>query len=248
MKQLSILFAFLFLFTPLFVGAQNDDEINAKDLEKETASLFRPARVFESDESMSQGIQNAIVVELISKDGKLVENVWKDFMKDFGGKTKKSKGGKNEFTTTGAEMVAINGVKPLTIYSKTSDGAGGNMEMMVWFDMGDEYLESVHKSQFVEAESMLQKFAHEVKIESTKEELKEAEKKLRNIEGDLKQLERQNEGYHKDIENYEKKIIQAKEDIVTNEVQQEDTAQKIDLQKMLIEEIDRRLGDLKKQD
>ena len=68
MKQLSILFAFLFLFTSLFVGAQNEDDINPADFEKESATLFRPARVFESDESMSQGIQNAIVVELISKD------------------------------------------------------------------------------------------------------------------------------------------------------------------------------------
>ena len=113
--------------------------------------------------------------------------------------------------------------------------------------MGEEYLESNRKSQYEEAERMLQKFAHEVKVDNTRDELKDAEKKLKALNNELKSLERQNEGYHKDIENYEKKIEQAKENIGTNNEQQADTNKKIELQNQLVHEIDRRLRSLKKQ-
>ncbi len=258
MKQLPILFASALLLTSLLTIAQGEvelDEITPETATEETATitkidkteLLKNARVFESDEQMSQGIQNAIVVELAATDKKLVEGVWKKYMKDYGGKTKKSKGGRNEFTTTGAEIVGINGISPITVYSRVAEGESGNLEMATWFDLGDEFLESRRSKNFGEAERMLQKFAHEVKIESTREELKKSEKKLRALEGNLNQLARQNESYHRSIESYEMKIEEAKENIVTNEEQQVDTGKKIDLQKQLIDEIDRRLRMLRKQ-
>lgn len=211
------------------------------------ADLSKHARIYESNESMSKGLQNAIIVQVPSKDEKLVDGVWKKFIKDYGGKTKRTKGNRNENTTTGAEIVGINGVNALTVYSSTGPGANGDVEVRLWFDMGEEFLDSGRKSQYDEAERMLQKFAHEVRIENTKEELKEAEKTLKSYESDLKSLKNKNEGFHKDIANYEKKIEEAKENIATNEEQQVDTNQKIELQNQLVDEIDRRLRKLKKQ-
>ncbi len=254
MKKFPLLITVALLLVSQFTMAQ--DELNLDEITPEStvpklnkAELLKEARVFESDESMSQGIQNAIVVKLVTADEKLVEDVWKKYMKDYGGKTKKSKGGRNEYTTTGAEIVAINGVSPINIYSRASkEGSGsGDMEMMVWFDLGDEFLESGRSKNYGEVERMLQKYAHEVKIENTRAELKGFEKKLKTMEGDLKQLTRQNESYHKNIKSYEKKIEEAKENIVINHEQQVNTNQKIDLQKQLIDEIDRRLKILKKQ-
>ena len=95
------------------------DTVTAVSKETETGRENK-TRIFESDESMSKGIQNAIIVVTSSSDEKLVENVWKSFMKDYGGKTKRSKGGRNEYTTTGAEIVGINSVNSLTIYSNAS--------------------------------------------------------------------------------------------------------------------------------
>ena len=205
----------LLFFTQISTGQEVElDEIQPEKPTAEIAdhivNVNKKAAIYESDESMSKGIQNAIIVELPCKNEKLVEGVWKGFMKDYKGKTKKSKGGQNEFTTTGAEMVGISGVNSLDIYSNAGMGDNGNIEMRVWFDMGDEYLESNRTNQYEEAERMLQKFAHEVKIENTKVELKSAEKKLKGLEGDLKSLVRQNEGYYKEIENYEKKIEEAR--------------------------------------
>ena len=168
-------------------------------------------------------------------------------MKSYGGKTKKSKGGKNEFTTSNGEVVGINGVNTLKIYSSAGTGASGNIDMRIWFDLGEEFLESSRTSQFAEAERMLEKFAHEVKIENTKSELKSAEKKLKSLELNLKSLRNRNEGYHRDIANYEKRIEEARENIATNDQQQVDTGKKIELQGQLIDEIDRRLKALRKQ-
>ena len=260
MQKLPVLFLF-FLFISQVAMSQNEEELDeitpettttpAPDVELDTSYLDkllnRKATIYESDESMSKGIQNALVVETSSKSEKLVQDVWKKFIKRYGGKTKKSKGGKNEFTTNGAEIVGINGVNNIKVYSSAGTGASGHIDVRIWFDLGEEFLESNRTMQYAEAERFLQKFAHEVKIENTKSELKSAEKKLKSLENNLKSLRNKNESLHKDIANYEKRIEEAKENIITNDEQQIDTGKKIELQGQLIDEIDRRLRVLRKQ-
>ncbi|HFA49108.1 MAG TPA: hypothetical protein ENJ95_08830 [Bacteroidetes bacterium] len=262
MKKLPFLFALFIFFTlNIAFGQEVEMEEMAAEAPKIDSTLAKPApldlpefdldktaNIFETEESMSKGLQNAIVVETEATNEKLVDKVWKKFMKDYGGKTKRAKGGKRgELVTTGAEIVGINGVNSMNVYSRSVTGSSGNVEQMVWFDLGDEYLGSGHGSQYKEAEAMLQKFAHEVRVEKTKQELKDSEKKLKNMESELKKLVHQNESYHKEIENYKKKIIEAEENIVKNDQQQIETNQKIELQNMLVEEIDRRLKALRKQ-
>jgi hypothetical protein len=208
-------------------------------------SLALKSQVFESEEAMINGTQTALVVTLEVTDAKLADKVWKNFMKDYNGKTKGVKGGKEDLTT-GAEMVGINGVNPLSIYSRSSSSTNGYVEMIVWFDLGDEYLSGKRRTQYEEAEKLLLKYALECKKEQTQNELDDAEKKLKSLENDQDKLKRLNNGYHKDIEEAERKIEQAKENIVKNEEQQVDTSQKISLQKELVEEIKRRLSNLRK--
>jgi peptidoglycan hydrolase CwlO-like protein len=201
------------------------------------------SQVYQSDENMSQGTNPALVVEIEVQNSKLVEKVWKDFMKSYGGKTKKAKRG--EWLTTGADIVGVNGVNPMNIYAKTSSGSDGHVQHTVWFDRGDSYLESDQKREYDEAEKMLLTFAQECKIENTNQELSAAEKKLRSLENDAGRLKRQNNSYQKEIEQAEKRIEQAKENIAKNEEQQIDAADRITLQKELLEEIKQRLKDLK---
>ena len=250
----NLLTVLLLSLSALVYVANAQGEVEPEAIQPDTTSssvaptipVGKKATVYESDESMSKGIQNALIVEVPSSDEKLVESVWKKFIRDYGGKTKKSKGGRNEYVTKDAEIVGINGVNPLTIYSSAGPGAEGNIEMRVWFDLGEEFLESERTKEFAEAQRLLQKFAHEVEIENTKKELKAAEKKLKRLESELKSLKRQNESYHQAIENYKKKIMEAEENIVTNIEQQADTSKKIELQKELADEIERRLKALKK--
>lgn len=251
MKKLPCLLAFSF-FTFLNIGFSQiefefEEEAAADPilLDEQQSTSFS---ISQADENMAKGIRPALVLIIESADDKLVEKVWKDFMKDYDGKTKRAKGGNGEDLTSGAEIVGINGVNLLDIYSKAVSGSAGNTEFFVWFDLGgDEFLESNRPNQYAEAERLLLKFAHEVKIEMTRIELNDAEKKLRSLDSDLSRLERQNEGYHRDIEQAEKRIEEAKQNIVKNEEQKVDTSKKIELQKLLVEEIDRRLGEMRKQ-
>lgn len=213
----------------------------------DSMGLTNRATVEEADESMAKGIQPVLIVTLEVDDDKLANKVWKNYMKDYGAKTKRAKGGNGETLSAGADMVGINGIKPVDVYAKSQTGDYGNTEVFVWFDLGDEFLDKSNRSAYEEAEAMLLKFAHEVKIEHTRNELKNAEKDLKDFNNDKKKLERQNENYHREIEDAEKRIEEAKANIVKNEEQQVETVQKIDLQKMLVEEIERRLDELKEQ-
>jgi hypothetical protein len=209
-------------------------------------SAIASTKVYESEESMVMGTNNALIVTLEVTSEKLVERTWKDFMKDYDGKTKGAKGGKEDVTAE-VSIVGINGVSPINIYSRTAMNVDGYVELLTWFDLGEEYLGSSRRQNYQEAEAMLLKFAHKVKVEGTKQELEDAEKKLKSFQNEMDKLKNKNSGYHKDIEEAEKKIEVAKENIVKNEEQQADSTQKIDLQQQLVEEIKRRLSELKKQ-
>ncbi|MCB0517688.1 MAG: hypothetical protein H6577_00635 [Lewinellaceae bacterium] len=244
MKTLTLLITVLFL--AIFQQAFGQEPTFPSDTSKNKQnSPLLKSYVLETEEPMSLGTYPSLTVILEITDEKLAQKVWKDFMKDYGGKTKKMKGGKEDLTS-GAEIVGVNGVNTLDIYSKANTGVDGNVEYTVWFNLGDEYLSSRRKAQYEEAEKLLLKFALETKKEQTKNELEDAEKKLKSLDNDLGKLQRQKDNYQKTIEDAEKRIQQAKEDIVTNEQQQADTSQKIDLQKELVEEIKRRLGELRK--
>lgn len=203
-------------------------------------------RVTETTETMSAGMNTALIITLEVNSKKLAEGVWRDYMEDYGGKTKRAKGG-DEYLTT-VEIVGINGVKPINIYTRAqaSEEDAQTVDFIVWFDLGEEYLGSNWKTQYQEAEKLLLKYAHACKVEATNQEFEEAGKKLRGMENDLDRLQRQHSGYEKEIADAEKRIVQARENIAKNTQQQGDTMQKIDLQKQLLEEIERRLGDLKK--
>ena len=202
------------------------------------------SKVLEVLEPMSQGIQQALVVTLDGGDVKLAEETWKAFLSDYGGKTKRVARSNGEYVTT-VEIVGINGVNPIQVYSRARETEDGTPQLLTWFDLGEEYLSSKWKVQYEEAEKILLRYVHACRVAHTTEQLQTAEKKLRSMENDLERLERQLTGYRRTIEESEKKIQQAKDDIVTNQQQQGDTMEKMELQKQLLEEIKRRLSGLK---
>lgn len=244
MNKLPLFLSFCFA---MFVNTAYSQVVDMEDqVTKPSTQISNGSKVYESEENMVMGTNNALIVTLEVTSEKLVERTWKDFMKDYDGKTKGAKGGKED-VTAGVSIVGINGVSPINIYTRTAVNVDGYVELLTWFDLGEEYLDSSRRQNYREAEEMLLKFAHKVKMEGTRQELEEAEKKLKAFENEMDKLTRQHKGYHQDIAEAEKKIEQAKENIVKNEEQQADSTQKIDLQKQLVEEIKRRLSDLKKQ-
>lgn len=197
-------------------------------------------QISEQEKSMSVGVYNSLTLELPDSSRKFVENLWKKYLKQFKGKTRRNKKAKEYFTENG-NLVGIGNVN---MYSHLS-GSKTSTDLTIWIDLGDDYLNSyTHSEQYTEAEKILMRFALEVTREKIRIELEEEEKRLSKLNKALKKLERANDNYHRDIRVAEEKIKKAEKNIIENEVSQEETRASIEQQKAAVEAVKKRLSDI----
>lgn len=183
------------------------------------------AQVSEEEKAMSQGIYNAIVVNIPNTTTKIAEKVWKDYAKQFKGKTKKNRKAE-EWKTEGGRIAGI-GESDLTIYTQIQSESE-DVELAMWIPMSDGYLSSADYGEaYKEAEKLLNDYALEVRIETVKQELNGEEKTLSKLEKDLKKLKKDNEGYHKDIKNAEREIENSEKDLITNADDQKEAVKNV---------------------
>ncbi len=173
------------------------------------------AQVSEEEKAMSQGIHNAVVVNIPTTTTKISEKVWKSYAKQFKGKTKKNRKAE-EWKTTDGKIAGIGGSEPLTIYTQVQSN-NDDVELSLWIPMTEGYLSSTdYPDAYKEAEKILNEYALEVRIETVKQELSGEKKTLGKLEKDLKKLKKDNEGYHNDIKNAEKDIANSEQGLVKN--------------------------------
>jgi len=173
------------------------------------------AQVSEEEKAMSQGIHNAVVVNIPTTTTKIAEKVWKNYAKQFKGKTKKNRKAE-EWKTTGGKIAGIGGSEPLTIYTQIQSN-NEDVELSLWIPMTESYLSATdYPDAYEEAEKLLNEYALEVRIETVKQELNGEEKSLSKLEKDLKKLKKDNEEYHKNIKNAEKDIENSEKGLVQN--------------------------------
>ncbi|MFK7979679.1 MAG: hypothetical protein AB8G86_06835 [Saprospiraceae bacterium] len=173
------------------------------------------AQVSEEEKAMSQGIHNAIIVNIPTTTTKISEKVWKNYARQFKGKTKKNRKAE-EWKTTGGKIVGIGGSEPLTIYTQVQSN-NDDVELSLWIPMEEGYLSSMdYPNAYKEAEKILNEYALEVRIETVKQELSGEKKTLGKLEKDLKKLKKDNDGYHSDIKNAEKDIENSEQGLVKN--------------------------------
>ncbi|MEL6864969.1 MAG: hypothetical protein AAFP19_11140 [Bacteroidota bacterium] len=200
------------------------------------------AQITEDDKSMSQGIKNAMILELPDMEEKFVEKLWKKYIKPYGGKTRRNKKA-DEWFTDDADIVDIGGSNTVDLYARAAE-LGDDVELILWVDMGGAFLSSAeHPDRYTEGEKLLMRFALFVAKEQTKMELEAEEKKLKKLKSSLKKLERDNDRYHRDIENAKERIRKAEENIVVNEQEQDGARKQIELQQETIEDVRQRLSD-----
>lgn len=173
------------------------------------------AQVSEEEKAMSQGIHNAVVVNIPTTTTKIAERVWKSYAKQFKGKTKKNRKAE-EWKTTGGKIEGIGGLEPLTIYTQIQSN-NEDVELSLWIPMPEGYLSATdYPDAYQEAEKILNEYALEVRIETVKEELNGEEKIAGKLEKDLKKLKKDNEEYHKDIKNAENDIDNSEKELIRN--------------------------------
>lgn len=203
------------------------------------------AQITEEMRSMVKGMNNALVLELPETESRAVKKWWNSYMKDYGARTKKVKGG-NEYLSAAAEISSISSSSDINVYSLLSE-IGDMTTNTVWFELGDEkgFVSSdLDNSQYIEAEKFLMRFALYVTKEKIKIELNEEEKEMKQLTNELGKLERDNQNYHREIEQAKERIKRAEANIVTNLENQEKAKADIENQQEVLEEVKKRLGEM----
>lgn len=198
------------------------------------------ATVREGERVMTQGSKNSLTVDLPKTSLKDAEKLWKDYAKQFKGDTKKDKK-TDEWLTDNAMIAAIGGANTIDMYVKFTE-SGDMTTLGLWIDLGGAYVDSKgFADKYAEAEKILQNFVLSVQREQTKKQLEDQQDDLKKMEKAERKLVDKNADLVKDIENWKKKITQAEADIQTNLKQQEEQKVRIEAQKKLVDEINKKL-------
>jgi hypothetical protein len=217
---------------------------NAQEMGEITPKSTRAVVIVrESEQTMSQGTQRNLTMELPTNDMKVIERTWKDFVDKYKGKTKRDRKSE-EYFTDNASIPGINGSNTVDLYAKFVKNGGDATTMNLWINMGGAYVNQAGQpAAYTEAERMMQEYLKVLKIEQTKIMLDEEQKKLEKSEKDLKKLQKNKENLIKDIEGWKEKIKKAEADIETN-IKDQDAAQKnIEMQRQNVEIVRKKLSE-----
>jgi len=202
-------------------------------------------QVMEASKVMSKGQQSSLSLEIPEVSADYADEVYKDFIKDFKGKTKKDKKN-NEWFSDDSRVPSIANGAPIDIYAQL-ESAGNKAVINMWVDLGTGYINSsTYPREYAEAGKLLEKFAAEVKIKQAEDELDMVEKDMKKLDGDMKKLKKDNEDYHKEIEKCKEKIKEAENGISKNEEDQKSKQVAIEGQTEKVEAAKIKVNNLKK--
>jgi len=194
----------------------------------------------ETVKGMSQGMKNALRIELPTDDHKLIGKMWEKTLKDFKGKTKYNRKTKEWFT----DDVHIGALSANTVdvYARADQ-----RELLVWFDLGGAYLSAdTHPDEFAHAQRLLQDFHHRLEVALAEDALERQEKQFKNLQSELKKLEKQNKELHQTIEKAKKAIAEAEKGIEENLKAQEAKKAELDKQAQSVDTAKKQLTTLKR--
>lgn len=199
--------------------------------------------VSQKEMAMSLGNQNAFVVDLEGADDGLAEDVWKDYLKDYGKVKRNKKAGEYYCEDCAISIISSSPMQVTLILDERKDMTVAS----AFFDTGSSFITEEGSDVMAEkAEKFMYNYALDVKRKVIENELKEQEKELKNFNKDQEKLEKANKGYHNDIEKAKKQIVEAEENIEQNLKDQEAKQIEIKNQMKLVEEVTERLNSVGK--
>jgi len=197
-------------------------------------------QVVEREKTMSLGNQNSLVIELENTTTKTAENIWKEFVKEYG-KVKKNRKAK-EFCIEQTNIPSISGNNLCDVYAKFEEREG-MVNAYFWVDLGDSFLSSEqHKGRFQGARTLLTEYGYAVQKHNISKELEIAKKTLKNFNKDMGKLIKDNTTYHKEIGDANEKIRKAEIKIEKNIVSQNNKTVEIEAQTILVKKVKERLN------
>jgi hypothetical protein len=209
----------------------------------QTAVKGESSLVNEGERVMSQGNKNSLAVNLTKTNVKFAEKMWKEYTKPFKGDYKKDK--KNdEYFTDNANISAIGGGNTVDLFMKFVE-TGENTTATLWIDLGGAFVSSKDfKDKYAEAEKLMAEYALKVAREQTQIQLKEQQDAQKDMEKQQKKLEDKHKSLLQDIEDWKKKIAKAEQDVIANQKSQDDTKAKIETQKKVVDDVQKKLNAL----
>jgi hypothetical protein len=199
----------------------------------------------EENRSNSNGNFNALVLEIPLTTADKVKDNWESFIKAYKGKTSYSKKDKEIFTDNA--LIKDMSENTVDIYAKVEDKGDKGSELVVWFNLGVNYLsQKEFPKQFEVAKKMLDKFTETLSANMLEELLKEEEKNLKKLEGEMKDLEKEESKKNKDIADYKDTIKKMEENIKNAESDLKKNAEDKGKKKSEIEEQGKKVEQIKK--
>ncbi len=207
-------------------------------------STIMMAQTSTERKTMSEGVYEAIVIQIPDLDKKIVGDLWADFTKDFYGVRSKYNRKTKEYFSDDAEVAAIGQGNTFDMYASIEEKGSGS-ELSVWYDLGGAYLSARdHGDRHLEAEKMLLRFGLEAAKEKIRLDIKAQEKALDGLMGDLKKMENDKERMERDIEKAQEAIARAEQGLEENAQDQVNKNAEIKAQEELIEATKQKLKDL----
>ncbi len=183
-----------------------------------------PARITVQSElkSMSQGSYNAFSTTVEGADRKLAAAVWKDLVKEYGGKVKRSK--PEAYKTEAVVVRSIGGSDPVDLFVDF-DERGDDVLTRVWVRYRGDFIGPLSARRDVAAtESLLTEYHVLLRRAVVSEEVAAEQKQMERLERDLADIakniaraERDIENARRDIEQANATIARAEGDIATGE-------------------------------
>ncbi|HXH18636.1 MAG TPA: hypothetical protein VNJ07_06090 [Chitinophagales bacterium] len=184
--------------------------------------------------TISRGEQPGLKVDIYEAEKKKVESKWSKAIR----KETKSKVANvnNEISIHGTLLKQIS-LKPLNVYSIINQ-YDDHIELNAFFESENSFLtKEKHETEYLAARKFLRDFAVEAYREVVQMQIKTEEKKLSSLERELDDLVKENDKLHKKINEEKRSIDNAKEKIVTSELDQERVKKQVQEQKMQVSQI-----------
>ena len=192
---------------------------------------FVIAQVTESMVEFSLGEHNALQMNLIDVDKKLVEDEWKQYTKSFGNPDKK----KGEFITKGVNLEGL--TNPIDWYLSL-DKNKKDILFQLCIISNEEFLSSTNQNDnYKIIENYLKNFVFVVDRAKVNEIFEAEKETLAKLQKELKKLSKDHDSNLKSTEKYAKKIKDTEKDNKSTLKKQAEIKKDISKQGIIVEEI-----------
>ena len=209
-----------------------------------STTILSAQEIIEMPMPMSEGTNNAMVINLPKTSAKDAEKAWEKHIKDYDGKTKKNKKTGEIFTDNA--MIETMSKNTVDVYAIVKEQGKGS-KVMVWIDLGGAYLASAtHPEQYKVAQSILNEYTAKISV-GMAEEIYETEKEaLEKEEDKLSKLDKNEADMKKSIADLQKKIKELEAEIKKNAEVRKAQAETVETQRVKTEKAKKALEDVKK--